>query len=305
MNLSVRQIRAFVAVATRRSFTKAAEDLSVTQAAVSGLIKELEESAGIQLIERGHQIRLTAAGKNFFQVAQRVLMDLESASSEFKHLSRGLRGRVSVAAGHLVALTFLPPALQRFRKSYPNVDVEIVDRPSHSIVSTVRSAEADFGIAMDQPAPPDIERRVLLNEEIVLVCSAQHRFARARAVSWQEVCGELMIVVNSKSGTWQMAEQHLASLGLAVDRSLEVTHSATAAVMVATSDAVTLLPRSCQSFVEALGGVTRFVREPMLTRALSLFTRRSSIQSAPTKALIEEMISEVRANAVDVTGGTI
>src|SRR5450830_1461730 len=153
MDITLRQLRAFVAVAQTGGFTRAAESLHITQSALSGLIKELESQLGLRLIDRStRRVYLSELGTEFHAVAVRVLRDLDSALENLDNIKRLRRGVVRIAAPQLLASTVLPSALADFRLMHPDVEIHLQDCAVENVISDVLSSEVDIGIG-PQRAP--------------------------------------------------------------------------------------------------------------------------------------------------------
>src|SRR5690606_24676409 len=126
--LTLRQLRAFVAVAEAGSFTAAARTLHLTQSALSVLVRELEREMGVQLLDRHtRQVLLTEAGREFLPSAQRLLAELAGAVAGVTDLRDKKKGVLRLAAPQLMACAFMPPVIAAYRARYPDVEVRLAD----------------------------------------------------------------------------------------------------------------------------------------------------------------------------------
>ena len=117
MNVTLRQLRAFVALARTHSFTEAASSLHVTQSALSGLIKELEQILGVQVVHRStRKVQLSDAGRELFPLAVKVLQDLDGALDAVADLKALKRGVVRIAAPQLMSCSVLPEVIAAFKR---------------------------------------------------------------------------------------------------------------------------------------------------------------------------------------------
>ena len=120
MNLTLRQLRAFVAVARLGRFAAAAEALHVTQPALSMLIRELETQLGVRVFDRHtRRVELTEAGRELLPVAEKTLEDLEHAVAASRQLAALQRGRVSIATSTVLSATLLPWVAREYAAQYP------------------------------------------------------------------------------------------------------------------------------------------------------------------------------------------
>src|SRR5262245_33948512 len=200
MNLTLRQLRAFVAVARLGRFNLAAERLHVTQSALSMLIRELERQLGLRLFDRHtRMVRLTAAGGEFLPVAEKTLADLESAVSASRDLATLKRGRVSVATSTVLAGTLLPWAIREFTLRYPGIRCVIRDCAEEEIRHRVRVGDVDFGIGTALEPEPEVAELPLLEDRLTALLPERHPLAGGRTVTWRELAAYPLIVLATGS----------------------------------------------------------------------------------------------------------
>src|SRR3954468_9783590 len=148
MNLSTRQLRAFVALAEQRSFTRAAVLTHLSQPAFSALIRALEDTLGQRLFDRStRHVEVTAEGREFEASARRVLAEFDGAVAGARDLAARRRGRVSIALLPSLAAGWLPAVLAEFRAAHPGIDLDVADVLSEACIEQVRNGKADFAIA--------------------------------------------------------------------------------------------------------------------------------------------------------------
>ena len=170
------ELKAFLAVADAGSFSRAAEQLHLTQPAVSKRIQSLETSLATRLFDRvGRRIFLTDAGKTLEPRARQLLAQLDDTEKLLKNLDRRVDGRLSVATSHHVGLHRLAPVLQRFSRAHPEVqlDIEFVD--SEAAHTLVRNAETELAVVtLDPDGPAELAYRPLWTDVLVFIASADH-----------------------------------------------------------------------------------------------------------------------------------
>src|SRR5664280_481287 len=128
MNVTLRQLRAFVAVARSGSFTLAAESLFVTQSALSGLIKELEQALGLRVVDRStRKIRLSDVGHDLYPLVDKIVHDLDGVLDEVTNLKSLKSGLVRIAVPQLMASTLIPEVIAAYRAQHPNIRIKLVD----------------------------------------------------------------------------------------------------------------------------------------------------------------------------------
>jgi LysR family transcriptional regulator, carnitine catabolism transcriptional activator len=147
MNLTQRQLQMFVTTAALMNISRSSEVLHISQPALSRALQELEAQLGVKLLLRTtRHLALTHDGSRFLPVAQRLLRDLEQASSDLREEAMGLTGAVTLAVGTAFGCTVLPNILRSFAQSHPGVRLKLIDDNSEGISSRVVRAEADLGI---------------------------------------------------------------------------------------------------------------------------------------------------------------
>ena len=147
MNLTQRQLRMFVSIASTRNLSQAAEMLHISQPALTRALQEFESQLGMLLFERSsRRTTLTREGAEFLPTAQRLLGNLQAAKKVVESIRDGFSGQITVAVGTGIGSLLLPLAISRFHAERPSVSVNLIDDNSRGITSRVLSAEADLGI---------------------------------------------------------------------------------------------------------------------------------------------------------------
>jgi LysR family carnitine catabolism transcriptional activator len=163
MNLNQRQLRMFTVLVMEGHFSRASEQLHISQPALSRAIQELEAQLGVVLFNRTtRQLALTQEGQCFLPMAQRLLRDMAQITDELRGQAMGVSGTVTLAVGTAFGSVLLPPMLLQFRQAFPQVQVRLLDDNSAGITGRVLRAEADLGIGspLGDTAALDCERLV-------------------------------------------------------------------------------------------------------------------------------------------------
>src|SRR5256884_5808516 len=156
MDVTLRQLRAYVAVLESASFSEAAKAMHLSQAALSGLIKELESRVGVRLLDRTtRKVSASAVGDTFAPMARRVLSSLDEALDNLTNLKELRRGLVRVAAPETLSCTLLPELIAGYNNSHPGVDVRFDDVPIQEVLAGLQNGSTDigFGPAGGVPGP--------------------------------------------------------------------------------------------------------------------------------------------------------
>lgn len=244
MNASLRQLRAFVAVATSGSFSRAADTLALTQPAVSRNVTELEQALGLQLLHRTtREVELTEAGRLLLGNVTRVLEDLDACLLEVQGLATQRKGRVKVASSPTLSAHLLPQCIARGRQLSPDVNIQLLDRIQSDVLLSVRSGEVDFGVVIDPSEKQDLHAQSILSEPFCLVCLSSDRLARKKEVHWAELAGQPLVLLDHASGSRRLIDAALQSHGAAAPVVQDVGHTTTIYSMVEQGLGLSVVPQ--------------------------------------------------------------
>jgi DNA-binding transcriptional LysR family regulator len=293
MNLTLRQLRAFVAVANLGGFTNAARRLHLTQSALSALVKDLETGLGVRLLDRStREVALTRAGEEFLPLADRVLQDIRDAAARASDIAHGERGIVRVAALELASCALLPPLIAAFRDAHPRLDVRLTDAVLEQMLAKVRSGEVDIGIGPEPAPDAELEKTPLLHAPFVFVCARTHPLAKRRRVRWSDLRGERFITMIRNFRTQVMNEPHGWPAQLDIVPAHEVALMTTALGMASAGLGVTACPVYATPLVRGFDLVTRPLTDPVIAAELFVFARKG--RTLPPGA--ERFLAFVRAS---------
>ncbi len=207
---SFSQLRAFRIVAEYSSFTRAAEQMEVTQPYVSGQISSLESRVGVALFNRvGRRAYLNAAGKMFLPYAIAILerlRDADRAVEEFRDLSIGY---VTIAASSTPGAYILPRILRQFLTDHPGIRITVHIKDQLHVEQLLLRHEAEIGVIASEPLSPDLDSVLLGIDRVLLICNPEHRLHRGVPIHLRELENECLIVREETSGTRILTEQEL------------------------------------------------------------------------------------------------
>lgn len=287
MNVSLRQLRAFVAVAECGSFTAAARQLHITQSALSLLIKELETDLGARLLERTtRSVRISEVGEAFLPLVNGVLQDLERALLSVADLRDLKRGVVRIAAPQLMSLTMLPTVLAAHRARHPGIQARIVECLMEELEAKVASGEADLGIGPERTVGPDIEVIALMKLPVMLVCPRRHALAKMKRVTWRDVLAYPFVAQRGGYSARINQDLHAWSKDMSLRPHVEVTYVTTALSMVGSGLGVTASPSHVRPLATSFGLHMRPIVEPKMVREFCVFVpRRRGLNPAAASML--------------------
>ncbi|MCC6000441.1 MAG: LysR family transcriptional regulator [Pararhodobacter sp.] len=287
MSFTLRQLRAFEQVARTRSFTLAAQQLNLTQSAVSMLVRQLEQSLGLPLFDRlGRQVHLTEAGREMLPVVARILTDMRQIEEGVDDLRALRRGRLRLAVPQMLAAVWLPDLLARFRARYPDVLIDVVDTTGDRIVQAVARDEAELGIGPRRPLAQGIAARHLWTEPIHLVCPTGTGTGTGAApppAAWGDVVNENWILYSDEF-MLHLEQSIWAPLKMRLPQVMRVRYLPTVLALIGRGQGVTAAPRYAARLAPVFDVQFIPMTDPPLVRDFMLYTRDGFALSASAQA---------------------
>jgi DNA-binding transcriptional LysR family regulator len=213
--MDTRQLAAFCEVVDRKSFSRAAERLGVTQPAVSLQVRSLEKRLGTKLLDRsGRRVEATEAGLRLYRAAQRMLSVEEQLLAEVTDSDGGeLRGDLVLGASTGPGGTVVPVLLGEFQRQHPQLNVALSVSDTKRVIEQVAERELELGIVGAAPRHRGVVFEPFFRDEVVLVVPPGHPFAGKR-VSLDDLRGEPLILMQEGAGVRQVIEEELRHAGL-------------------------------------------------------------------------------------------
>jgi DNA-binding transcriptional LysR family regulator len=275
MNVTLRQLRAFAALAQTASFTEAATTLFVTQSALSGLIRELEAALGVQLVQRStRKVSLSEAGREFYPLAQKILQDLDGALDTIADIKALKRGVVRIAAPQLLSCSVLPDVMAGFAKENPDIEVRLADCMVEAVQSKVRSGEVDFGVGPERDASADVAASLLFEMPFVVVFPPGHALHACAQVSWEDALSHPMIALQGEFTQRLRGDLQLGQREVSFGPVREVGFMTSAFAMVRAGLGVTTCLPYANTLISLHGLESRPLIEPQVQRKFFVFTRK-------------------------------
>lgn len=275
MEVTLRQLRAFIALADCGSFTRAAETLHVTQSALSGLIKELEGQLGLRLVDRStRQSQLSDVGRDFYATVVGVLRELDRALDRMDDLKQLRSGTVRLAAPQLMASTLIPAVVAEFSRTHPQVAVRLVDCAVEDVIASVARNEVDFGVGPQRSTAAAVSATPLMAPPFVVVFPEGHPLQARTRVRWRELVRYPLITLKGQFAD-QLERDLFDVVGAGVIKPRhEVTFMSTALGLVHAGMGVTVCLPYAQPLVDLYALQVRPLVEPELRRDFYVYTRR-------------------------------
>ncbi len=290
-----RHFKAFVAVAQHLHFTRAAEEVHMTQPSLSLLIKQLEERLNVRLITRNtRHVRLTDMGRAFLPLAEKSVAEMDAAVRHMRDLSDLKAGRVTVAAFPSVAANQLPPILVEFRRRYPEVKVQIIDSVWGTVVEKVRDGQADFGIGSQPPKMDNLNFEQIYDDEIMLLAKREHPLAARASLDWEDISGEEIIALATDTGVRHSIDMALADSGVTFRPVMEPSLIQTVAALVMAGAGIGVILSSYLKAVNMDGLVVIPLYRPHVLRPVGLITRRDWQLTPAAEVMLKMVVESLR-----------
>lgn len=291
INVSTRELRAFLTLAEQRNFTRAAALCHLSQPAFSALIRSLETNLGARLFDRTtRSVELTAEGRSFVEAAHRLLHDTEEAVAGMHDLAARRRGRVAVAALPSLAAGWLPQLLARFHQQYPGIELDVADVLSDACIERVRAGTADFALASTRADLPELLTEAFCTDRFHVVCPVGHPLAgRRRALRLDDLAPYPIVQLARSSSVRQYVEAALYPTRLRTV--LELEQLSTVAGMVRAGLGITIVPSLTLFHFEHPELAARPLAAQGLTRQVFLVRRSDRALSIAAQALYELVLA--------------
>ena len=256
-------LQAFVCVAELGSFVKAAQQLHLTQTALTRRIQKLEQLLEVRLLDRTtRKVELTATGRDFLPQARHLVLDAQRTVAR-------LRDKALIKA---------------YAHKHPGNTLRLHDASSHEVRAAVLDGQAELGIAINGEPHAELEEIVLFDDPLTLLCPTPHPLQHRSTVSWNDLQGVDLIVVSSFMATRMFLDYQLAQRGIQLSGHYEVQHHATAINLVAAGVGCAILPASTFENGDRPQVVKIPLTSPVVKRRVTLLRRKPASLSPAAQA---------------------
>lgn len=284
--MDIRNLQTFVSVAELGSFSLAAEQLHLTQPAVSKRIAALEDGLAQRLFDRmGHHVRLTEAGETLLPRARRILAEFEDARRRLEDLSGEVGGHLRLGTSHHIGLHRLPPLLRDFTRRYPEVQLDLEFLDSEAACEAVAQGRLDLGVVTLPTRPPDnLEATPVWPDPLAFVVAPDHPLANLERVTPARLGEHRAILPGPETYTGQIIARAFQARRVRLDTGPSIHYLETIKMLVAVGLGWSLLPRTLlddqlvELRVQGLG---------KLSRTLGLVQHRGRTLSNAALAFVE------------------
>jgi len=296
MEMTLRHLSHFVAVAEEGSFTRASERLGVVQSAVSATVRSLERELDVELFERSTQrVALSDAGQVLLPEARSTLAAAAAARDAIDQVRGGLRGTLTIGTMQALRAVDVPGLLVAFNREHPHVELRVLHAKGGSLelAERLRHGELDVAfLSLPERRPPGLEVRVLAEESVELACPRDHPLATRTGVELAELADETFIDSPAGWGTRIANDAAFARAGIRRTVMLEVDDVPDLLAMVRAGLGVALFPPSLAGARDGLALVP--IRRFAPTFEISVATPTIRRPSAAARALLDVLSRSAR-----------
>jgi DNA-binding transcriptional LysR family regulator len=288
-------LQTFITVARLESFSLAAEQLFLTQPAISKRIAALESELDARLFDRiGRRVTLTEAGRALLPRAQTLLRDFEDSRRLISNLTGHAGGKLSIGTSHHIGLHRLPPVLRRYTASYPDVELDLHFMDSEQACRAVHSGDLELGIVTLPLEPiPELESEIIWPDPLNIVVGIDHPLAKLTAVKLAQLADYPAILPAKGTYTREVLEHSFAPLGIALKVGMTTNYLETIKMLVSVGLGLSwsVLPRTMLS--NELVALT--VSGIELQRQLGMVWHASRTLSNAARVMMETLRAEAQS----------
>lgn len=288
--MELRLLRTFKAVAEAGSFTHAASRIHLTQAAVSVHIRQLEEEVGSPLFLRvNKKLFLTEAGRALLHHAEAILRAHDEAKAELAALGGPSRGRLHIGvASTAITVHPLPEILSEIKRKHPLIDLSVVGGTSEWIVERILASDMDSGLVSLPVENTDVTTITLRRDDLVAVMIPQHRLAKSRVISAEQLTTEPLILGEKGGNTRRLIDLYFEKHNLHPNVVMELQRTEAIIKMVELGFGLTILPQMAVHTDAARGRVRAVpVRDLTLKWELGVAYLKSSYLPPPLESFVK------------------
>ena len=249
--MTLKQLKAFLVLARTLNYANAANELCLSQSALSLSIKSLEDELGGKLFKRNtRRVDLTAEGNALIPFAKKLLANWEDMERDVKQRFKLHRGTLNIASMPFATHAILPAVLNEFNKHHPNINFSIHDIPNEKIIEKVQEGIFELGICFEPQHNDQLIFKPFFNEDFLALLPKDHVLAKHQSVTWQELCSYPFITLQKPSIIRHVVEEKCAHNDLILDLKIECHQISSLSHFVAFGMGVSAIPRHFQNYID-------------------------------------------------------
>lgn len=282
--MEIRHLKYFLAISKLGSFTKASEELYVTQPTLSHQMRQLESELGCDLLDRSSRvIRLTGAGEIFVVYANRIIREIE----EGKLAIQGYHGLEvgSLVIGVISAFTnnLLPPILAKFSQLYPGIKIKVIELPTGDMQRKIRDGDISFGLGYGPVSMEFIESMELFREDLMFIISKNHLFANRPFISLKDVATTKLALLSEEYLSRRLIDISFLEIMAKPNITMEMNSIDAILETIGDSDLTTIMTKRMMQKYKKLVAIKI---KPEIFRIAAIFKRENSKLSPAAEVLV-------------------
>ena len=249
--MTLKQLKAFLVLARTLNYANAANELCLSQSALSLSIKTLEEELGGKLFKRNtRRVEITLEGQSLIPYAKKLLANWEDMEKDVKQRFKLNRGTLNIASMPFATHAVLPEVMHDFAQQHPNISFSIHDITNEKIIEKVQEGIFEIGICFEPKANDQLIFQPIFNEDFLALLPKHHVLAKQQSVTWLELCSCPFVTLQNPSIIRHVIEEHCAALQVVLDLKVECHQISSLSHFVAYGMGVSAIPRHFQKFID-------------------------------------------------------
>lgn len=286
--MTLKQLKAFLVLARTLNYANAANELCLSQSALSLSIKTLEEELGGKLFKRNtRRVEITTEGQSLIPYAKKLLANWEDMEKDVKQRFKLNRGTLNIASMPFATHAVLPAVMHDFSQLHPNISFSIHDITNEKIIEKVQEGIFEIGICFEPKANDQLIFQPLFNEDFLALLPKHHVLAKQKSVTWLELCSYPFVTLQNPSIIRHVIEEHCAALQVVLDLKVECHQISSLSHFVAYSMGVSAIPRHFQKFIDLEKNVLVEIEDNQAQLAVGIIYKKDYELSNMSSQFIE------------------
>ncbi len=289
--MTLKQLKAFLALARTLNYANASLELHLSQSALSLTIKSLEEELGGKLFNRNtRRVELTQEGKSLIPYAKKLLANWDEMENDVKQRFKLNRGTLSIASMPFVTHAILPEVIHHFLELHPNLNFSIHDIPNETIIEKVQDGIFELGICFEPDLTEGLEFKPLFEEDFLALLPKTHPLAQSSSITWQELCSNPFVTLQKASIVRYLVEQNCLRNNITLDLKVECHQISSLSSFVAYGIGVSAIPRHFAKHIDKEHNVLIELKDESIHKTVGIVYKKNFEISNISTQFIEALI---------------
>ena len=286
--MTLKQLKAFLVLARTLNYANAANELCLSQSALSLSIKTLEEELGGKLFKRNtRRVEITTEGQSLIPYAKKLLANWEDMEKDVKQRFKLNRGTLNIASMPFATHAVLPEVMHDFAQLHPNISFSIHDITNEKIIEKVQEGIFEIGICFEPKANDQLIFQPIFNEDFLALLPKHHVLAKQKSVTWPELCSCPFVTLQNPSIIRHVIEEHCAAHQVVLDLKVECHQISSLSHFVAYGMGVSAIPRHFQKFIDLEKNVLVEIEDNQAQLAVGIIYKKDYELSNMSSQFIE------------------